>query len=73
MVASDFWPLGRRNKDFMIEMVQVPVFGPPKGLPFPCYGKKLEEGETKEPFLEWVEATAQRILDKMTDQEYLAR
>jgi hypothetical protein len=54
-------------------MVEVPVFGPPEGLLFPRFGKKLEEGETKESFLERVEATARRIVGKMTDHEYLAQ
>lgn len=35
MVAANFWPLGRRNDSFQIEMVQVPVFGPAEGIPFP--------------------------------------
>jgi hypothetical protein len=35
MVASDFWQLGRRNEEFNMEMVQVLVFGPPEGAPYP--------------------------------------
>jgi hypothetical protein len=35
MVAANYWPLGQRNNRFQIEMVQVPVFGPPEGVPFP--------------------------------------
>jgi hypothetical protein len=61
MVASDFWPLGRRNETIRIEMVQVPVFGPPKGLPFPCFDKELDEGRTKESFLEQVESYARGL------------
>ena len=47
MVAADYWPLGRRTTEFTIEMVQVPVFGPPEGLPFPRFRAGLLEGETK--------------------------
>lgn len=47
-------------------------FGPPEGLPFPQFGKTLEEGETQEPFLEHVEVSARRIIIKMTELEYLA-
>ena len=47
MVASDFWPLGRRNEGFTIEMEQVPVYGPLEGLPFPRFGRSLEEGKPR--------------------------
>jgi hypothetical protein len=33
-VACNFWPLGKRNEEFTIEMVHVPVFCPAEGLPF---------------------------------------
>jgi hypothetical protein len=58
MVAADYWLLGRRTDEFTIEMVQVPVFGPPKGLPFPRFHEGLPEGETKESFLARVEVSA---------------
>jgi len=73
MVATDYWPLGRRTDEFTIEMVQVPVFGPPEGLPFPRFHAGLPEGETKESFLDRVEVSAQRIVGKISEKEYLQR
>jgi len=73
MVATDYWPLGRRTDEFTIEMVQVPVFGPPEGLPFPQFGAGLPEGETKESFLDRVEVSARRIVGKISEKEYLER
>ena len=54
MVAADYWPLGRRTDEFTIDMLQVPVFGPPEGLPFPRFRACLPESETKESFLDCV-------------------
>ena len=71
MVAADYWPLGRRNDEFTIEMVQVPVFGPPEGLPFPRFRTGLPEGETKESFLDRVEVSSRRIVGKISEKEYL--
>jgi len=73
MVTADYWPLGRRTDEFTIEMVQVPVFGPPKGLPFPRFGAGLPEDETKESFLDRVEVSARRIVGKISEKEYLQR
>ena len=73
MVAADYWPLGRRADEFTIEMVQVPVFGPPEGLPFPQFRAGLPEGETKESFLGRVEVSARRIVGKISEKEYLQR
>jgi hypothetical protein len=73
MVAADYWPLGRRTDEFTIEMVQVPVFGPPEGLPFPRFGAGLPEDETKESFLDRVEVSARRIVGKISEKEYLQR
>jgi hypothetical protein len=67
MVTSDFWPLGRWNEDFTIEMVYVPVFGSLEGLPFPRFVLKLEEGETHESSLEWVKASTRRIVGKISE------
>ena len=39
MVAADYGPLGRRTDEFTIEMVQVPIFGAPKGVPFPRFAR----------------------------------
>jgi hypothetical protein len=41
MVAVNYWPLGRRNERFQIEMVQVLMFGPPEGVPFPRFRRVL--------------------------------
>jgi len=73
MVAADYWPLGRRTDEFTIEMVQVLVFGPSEGLPFPRFGAGLPEGETKESFLDRVEVSARRIVGKISEKEYLQR
>jgi len=73
MVAADYWPLGRRTAEFTIEMVQVPVFGPSEGLPFPRFRARLPEGETKESFLDSVEVSARRIVGKISEKEYLQR
>jgi len=54
-------------------MVQVPVFGPPEGLPFPRFHAGLPEGETKESFLDRVEVSARRIVGKISEKEYLQR
>jgi hypothetical protein len=73
MVASDYWPLGHRNEEFTIEMVQVSVFGPPEGIPIPRFGVGLSEGETKESFLDRVKASACRIVGKISEKEYVQR
>jgi hypothetical protein len=71
MVAADYWPLGRRNDKFTIEMVQVPVFGPPEGLPFPQFRVGLPEDEKEESFLDRVEVSVRRIVGKISEKEYL--
>jgi len=68
MVAADYWPLGRRADEFTIEMVQVPVFGPPQGLSFPWFRAGLPEGETKESFIDRVEVLARRIVGKISEK-----
>jgi hypothetical protein len=73
MVASDFWPLGRKNEEFNIEMVQVPIFGPPEGIPFPRFGRALPEDETEESFLDHVEASTHRIVGKLSKREFVQR
>jgi hypothetical protein len=37
MVASNYWPLGKRNPEFSIDMVNVPVYGPAKGGSLPVF------------------------------------
>jgi hypothetical protein len=73
MVACNFWPLGKRNEEFTIEMVHVPVFGPAEGLPFPRFDRELPAGEDKKAFVAEVEEGARQIVGKMTDKEYLTR
>jgi hypothetical protein len=34
MVASNYWPLDKRNLEFRIEMVNIPVYGLASGVPF---------------------------------------
>ena len=49
MVATKFWPLGTSRPSFKIEMVNLPVYGEAKGVPFPYFGIDLSE-ETFEDF-----------------------
>ena len=51
----------------------LPVFCPPEGIPFPRFGAGLLEGETKESFLDRVEASARRIVGKISEKEYVQR
>jgi hypothetical protein len=55
MVASNCWPLGKKQPEFTIEMVNVPVFGPTEGVPFLRFGIELKEGEDKKSFTTMVE------------------
>jgi hypothetical protein len=73
MVASNCWPLGKKHPEFTIKMVNVPVFGPAEGVPFPWFGIELKEGEDKKSFVTMVEDGAREIVGKITDKEYLAR
>jgi hypothetical protein len=73
MATSDFWLLGHQNEDFKIEIVQVPVFGPVEGLPFPRFERELGEDQIKESFLVEVESCVHRIVGKMSEWEYLAQ
>ena len=50
-VSLDFWSLGHRNESFRLDRVQVLVFGPSEGLPFPCFVRELGKGRTKESWL----------------------
>jgi low affinity Fe/Cu permease len=73
MVASNCWPLGKKQPEFTIEMVNMPIFGPTKEVPFPLFGIELKKGEDKKSFTAMVEDSAQEIVGKITDKEYLAR
>lgn len=44
-----------------------------RGLPILQSGRTLEEGETEESFLDQVEASARRIVGKISKSEYVAR
>jgi hypothetical protein len=73
MVAANYWPLGRRNECFQIEMVQVPVFGPLEGVPFPQFGRVLPPDQDCDALVAGVEEVAQAIVGAMSDKEYLTR
>jgi hypothetical protein len=73
MVASKFWPLGKRNEGFHIEMVQVPVFSQTKGLPFPWFDRALPSDQDMDAFVLEIKEAARQIVGKMSDKEYLAR
>jgi hypothetical protein len=73
MVVSNCWPLGKKQPEFTIEMVNVPIFGPTEEVPFPLFGIELKKGEDKKSFTAMVEDSAQEIVGKITDKEYLAR
>jgi hypothetical protein len=73
MVACNFWPLDKRNEEFTIEMVHVPMFGPAEGLPFLRFDRELPASKDKKAFVAEVKEGARQIVGKMTDKEYLAR
>jgi hypothetical protein len=70
-VASNCWSLGKKQAEFPIEMVNVPVYGPIEGVPFPRFGINFKEGEDKKAFATMVEDGAREIVGKITDKEYL--
>jgi hypothetical protein len=72
MVVSDYWPLGKRNLEFHIELVNVLVYGPTSGVPFPRFHHELPTIEDKKAFTMEVEEGAQLIVGKISDREYLA-
>ena len=43
IMAFNYWPLSRDNPPFQLETVQVLVFGPEAGIPFPRFGQSLGE------------------------------
>jgi hypothetical protein len=53
-------------------MVNVPVYGPVDGVPFPWVGIEWKEGEDKKAFVAMVEDGAREIVGKISDKEYLA-
>jgi hypothetical protein len=58
MVVSDYWPLGKRNPVFHIELVNVHVYGPTGGVPFPQFDHELPTIEDKKAFTAEVEEGA---------------
>jgi hypothetical protein len=66
MVTSNFWPLQKRNKSFHTEMVQVPVFGPAEGLPFPRFDRALPPDQDKDAFILEIEEATHQIIGKMS-------
>jgi hypothetical protein len=73
MVVSNYWPLGKRNPEFRIEIVNVLVYGPAGGVPFPRFNRELPANEDKKAFAAEVEEGARLIVGKISDREYLAR
>jgi hypothetical protein len=55
MVASNCWPLDKGQPSFTIEMVNVPIYGLAKRVPFPRFEIELREGEDKKAFAAMVE------------------
>jgi hypothetical protein len=53
-------------------MVNMPIFGPAKGVPFSRFGTELKEGEDNKSFMAMVEDGAWEIVGKIIDREYLA-
>jgi hypothetical protein len=73
MVASNYWPLDKRNPEFYIEMVNVHVYGPVGGVPFPRFDHELPANKDKKAFAAEVEAGARLIIGKISNREYLAQ
>jgi hypothetical protein len=73
MVATNYWPLGRRMPAMIIEMVHLSVFSEGVGVPFPRFGFQWKEDRVAEKFVKSVEAGVREILGEMSDKEYLAR
>jgi hypothetical protein len=55
MVASNCWPVGKGQPSFTIEMVNVPIYGPTDGVPFPRFEIELNKGEDPKEFTAIVE------------------
>jgi hypothetical protein len=39
--VSNYWPLGKKNHEFTIKMVNVPVYGPAEGVSFSWFDCEL--------------------------------
>jgi hypothetical protein len=73
IMASNYGPLGKRNLEFTIEMVNVPVYGPAEGVPFPRFNHELQEGEDKKTFTAMVEEGARILLERSLTRNILHR
>jgi hypothetical protein len=71
MVASNYGPLGKRNPEFTIKMVNVPVYGLVEGVPFPRFDHELQEGEDKKAFTAMVEEGARILLERSSTRNIL--
>ena len=65
--------LGKSRPSFKIEMVNIPIYGPAEGVPFPQFGIELSEGESTEDFMSSVEEGAREIIGDISDREFLLR
>lgn len=73
IVASKFWPLGRKNRPKMkLEKMKLLVFGTKEGVLCPRFGLKRAEDETDSEFVSYVENEAIEILGNILEKEYLA-
>ena len=73
-MAARFWLLGKENRPKMtLEKVKLPVFGEVKGVWFPRFGLKLDEGGSGAEVIAQVEAMTSEILGDISKREYLAR
>jgi hypothetical protein len=72
MVATNYWPLGKKMPAMTIEMVHLPFFGNGVRVPFPRFGFQRKEGRVVEKFVKSMEVGAHEILNEMSDKEYLA-
>jgi hypothetical protein len=52
-------------------MVQVPLFGSPKGVPFPPFGQVLPADQDHDALVVGVEEVTWAIVGAMSDKEYL--
>jgi hypothetical protein len=71
IMASNYGPLGKRNLEFTIEMVNIPVYSPVEGVPFSRFDRELQEGEDKKAFTAMVEEGARILLERSLTRNIL--
>jgi hypothetical protein len=71
MVAFNYLPLGKKQLEFTIEILDSPVYGAAAAVPFPRFGIELKEGEDKKAIAAMVEESMREIAKKISDMEYL--